>query len=143
MRFKFFAAGMPATKGSMRAFVRGGRPVVTHDNARTKPWQAVIGYAATQAGVRLASGPVLVEARFYFPRPSGHLGKRGLKPSAPAHPLTRSSGDVDKLARALLDALTGVAYADDSQVVELRASKGWSDEMRGAGVAVLIETQEA
>lgn len=137
---EFFAAGIPATKGSMKAFVRGKRAIVTHDNARTKPWQGVVAHAAHEAGVTPLEGPVAVELAFFFPRPSGHLGSKGLKRSAPALPITRSSGDVDKLARSVLDALTGVAYRDDSQVVQLVARKTFSG-LRGAGVRVVIESE--
>jgi len=34
--------------------------------------------------------------------------------------------DLDKLVRAVLDALTDVCYEDDSQVIRLRASKVWA-----------------
>lgn len=34
--------------------------------------------------------------------------------------------DVDNLAKTLLDALNGVAYNDDAQIVDLRVQKCWS-----------------
>lgn len=34
--------------------------------------------------------------------------------------------DVDNLAKSLLDALNGVAYNDDAQIVDLRVQKRWS-----------------
>jgi len=43
--------------------------------------------------------------------------------------------DIDKLARAVLDALTGVAYEDDEQVVKLVASKEYTDN---PGVTIKI-----
>lgn len=68
---------------------------------------------------------VAVALRFGLPRPKGHWGTGRnadrLKPSAPAWPATKP--DVDKLERAVLDALTGVLWADDSQVVMLSADK--------------------
>jgi len=78
----------------------------------------------TRAAVRVA-------ATFCVKRPAGHFGTGRnagtLKASAPAFPTTRAKGDVDKLARALLDALTGVYFADDSQVVDLRVRKLFAD----------------
>jgi len=45
---------------------------------------------------------------------------------------------LDKLARAVLDALTGVCYPDDSLVVRLSASKVWATELHPEGVYVEI-----
>jgi len=44
--------------------------------------------------------------------------------------------DVDKLARACLDAMSGVAYTDDKQVTHLFASKA-----KGAEPGVVIQVQ--
>jgi Holliday junction resolvase RusA-like endonuclease len=43
---------------------------------------------------------------------------------------------LDKLIRAVLDALTGIAYIDDGQVVEITASKIYSQY---AGLKIGIE----
>ena len=56
-------------------------------------------------------GPVRLEAVVTVPRPT--TVRR-------AWPITRSSADWDHYGRAIGDALTGVVYADDSQVVEGR-----------------------
>jgi crossover junction endodeoxyribonuclease RusA len=71
------------------------------------------------------TGPVCVEVVFHFKRPASHYrGKSGeLREGVPtrfAHGVQR--GDLDKLLRAVLDALTGVAFADDRQVVDIHAS---------------------
>lgn len=46
------------------------------------------------------------------------------------------TGDLDNIAKAIQDALNGVAYEDDSQIVELSCKKYYSDEPR---VLVRIE----
>jgi crossover junction endodeoxyribonuclease RusA len=43
--------------------------------------------------------------------------------------------DLDKVGRALMDALTGVVYRDDAQVIRLDAGKSYGDP----GVAITIE----
>ena len=43
--------------------------------------------------------------------------------------------DLDKLCRAVLDALTGIAYKDDQQVVTLNANKIYG---KRAGVFILL-----
>jgi crossover junction endodeoxyribonuclease RusA len=99
-------------------------------NPKVEAWQGVVAAAAGAAGVRRTDGPVNLTLRFYFARPKGHFGTGRnagkLKASAPALPTSQSAGDVDKLARAVLDALTGVAFDDDSQVADLTARKRYT-----------------
>ena len=77
-----------------------------------------------------------VELVFFFPRPKSHLTSTGmLKASAPTFRAQRP--DVDKLTRAVLDALTGIVYVDDCQVVSLLAQKEWGTS---PGVHVIIES---
>ena len=47
--------------------------------------------------------------------------------------------DIDNVAKAILDALNGVVYKDDNQIVELHIKKLYSDEPR---VIVKIEGVE-
>lgn len=47
--------------------------------------------------------------------------------------------DIDKLSRAVLDGLTGVAYEDDEQVVKLQATKEYGDT---EGVTIRIVDKE-
>ncbi len=133
--------GTPAPQGSLRAFNRrgGGRPIVTSDNARTRPWKDVVAWNAGQA--RTASwpigGPVQVDIAFRLARPAGHFGKRGLLPSAPASPARKP--DLDKLARSCLDALTEAGvWRNDAQVVNLEVRKTYVPEgdVPGALIAV-------
>ena len=128
--------GIPVPQGSMRAFVRGGRAVITHNRpSKLDAWRNAI---ATEARAAMGAepswdGPVSVWIDFFLQRPAGHYGKRGLKPSAPSRPFG-NVGDVDKLARAALDAMTGVVFRDDAQVVSLSSEKyyGGLDHWTGA-----------
>jgi Holliday junction resolvase RusA-like endonuclease len=67
---------------------------------------------------------VSIQVEFALARPLSHysdlqgLLKRRYEDSEPTAP-----PDIDKLARAVLDALTGIVYDDDSQVIELQATK--------------------
>ena len=63
--------------------------------------------------------PVFVKLHFYFVKPKSFRGK---------FPVTRSSGDIDKCARAVLDAFSqSLVYDDDSQVVYLICEKTYVD----------------
>lgn len=134
----FFVEGMPRPKGSTRAFQhnRSGRVVTWQANRETlRPWQRAIAEAAEKAGLRPHRGPVMIDLYFRFPRPKAHLGARGLRPSAPGEHAVRP--DLDKLIRAVLDALSGVAYVDDAQVYSIEANKAWADSGR-VGVAIRV-----
>lgn len=123
--------GIPVPKGSMRGFVnpKTERVVVTADNPQNlKAWTLRIAEEAERAmaGHPIFRGAVRVQARFVFPRPSGHFGKKGQLPSAPAHKTTKP--DVDKLERAFFDALKGTVWVDDALVIDSHVAKSWGDE---------------
>lgn len=41
-------------------------------------------------------------------------------------PVNKNYGDIDNLAKSVLDAMTGIIYADDKYVTELTVKKYWS-----------------
>jgi Holliday junction resolvase RusA-like endonuclease len=138
---RFQVIGKPAPQGSKRGFLnaRTGRVQMVESSARVKPWRQDVSAAAIEAAAAAGLPAVIdwavaVEIVFLMRRPRGHLGRRGLRPSAPEHPSGRP--DVDKLARATLDGLT--ILRDDSLVVDLRARKVWAGEQEQEGALVLI-----
>lgn len=104
---------------------RRGRPIMRqrHASNTTKPWMNLVAQqAAYEWGSRdLLDGPVWIETISYEPRPKSHYrsGQYGhlLKPTAAAYPHHTTTGDSDKLRRAIQDALTGIVYVDDKLVV--------------------------
>jgi Holliday junction resolvase RusA-like endonuclease len=112
--------GKPEPQGSTKAFIPKGwnRAVITTDNRKLKPWRqdvatlAQIEMAAT--GHEVTSGPVAVHMVFYFAKPKSASKKVVHKTTKP---------DADKLVRGIFDALTGIVFADDSQVVDHSAKK--------------------
>lgn len=112
---EFFVRGIPVPQGSHKAFIVNGRAVVTSvNNKALKPWRKAIATAAREVVLPVEkSTPMRVEVTFVFERPGSVRRSR---------PTVRP--DVDKLARAVLDALTEAgAFPDDSQVVDLHATK--------------------
>lgn len=134
----FTVRGQPVAQGSVRAFVRGNRAVVVGVSGPLADWRHAIATEAraAMAGLPTLTGPVAVSAWFVMARPPSHFRRDGtLTKAAPLYPRL----DLDKLARACLDALTAIAYADDSQVVRLHAHKHWDDDDRGwQGVEIRI-----
>jgi Holliday junction resolvase RusA-like endonuclease len=145
--YTFFVPGLPATKGSLVGFhhPNTGQIIVHPDNAgRQKSWNARVslfasGVASTKFYLLAADG-VRMELTFLLPRPKKHFRTNGsLHPKAPRFPTGRRY-DVDKLERCVLDALTGVMYSDDGQVVENRVRKLYAE---GSRIGVLIHIELA
>lgn len=125
---RFTVPGAAAPQGSKRAIkLRGsGRVVLVESSAKVKPYRAVVALAAREAWNRPPTGKaVYVRVAFTFARPkSHHTSKGAIRSGAPDFP---GKPDIDKLCRAVLDALTGVVYGDDAQVVRLEATKDYGD----------------
>jgi len=128
MNYSFTVWGIAAPQGSKRHV---GKGVMLESSDRVRPWRQDVRFAA------LEERPIdwdmathmRLELVFWFPRPASHYGTKNgisyLKANAPVEPVSARVGDIDKLSRAVLDALTGVAYLDDRQVVELEARKAY------------------
>lgn len=96
-------------------------------------WRAELRNAAINAGAEKILAPLFVTIHFGIPRPKSQTelkhGKRVPKMQYwYARPAKQP--DIDKLVRAVLDALTGVCYDDDAQVVMLLATKQYDINTR-------------
>lgn len=131
--------GRPVAQGSMSAFVVGKkdgpkRAVVAQGGSR----QSRNDLARYRGDLREEAqksmrdrpplrGPVDIEITFLFERPKAHYGtgrnSEVVKDSAPRH--KTSAPDLDKLVRSVLDALTGVVFEDDAQIVRLITAKSY------------------
>jgi Holliday junction resolvase RusA-like endonuclease len=94
-------------------------------SAPVRAFKAAI-IATAKAKIRKPTAePVAVRMVAIFARPQSHLTAAGvLRAGAPDRP-GRNCGDVDNLAKGVLDALNGIAWDDDSQVVDLRVIKAF------------------
>jgi Holliday junction resolvase RusA-like endonuclease len=120
----FVVWGNAEPKGSARAFVPKGwtRAVVTSANPNLKRWeqtirgelQRIMPETSPETLQALFSGPVRVTLFFYLARPKS-LPKRWTEPT--------KKPDLDKLTRGAIDALSGVLFRDDAQVIALEARK--------------------
>lgn len=134
----------PVPQGSMRIRFAAGRAGQCWANAtRLLPWRRALATACKaslygKCWELSEEEEYLLDAEFYFARPKGHSLSTGeLRADAPSHPAKTSVGDLDKLLRAVCDALTGVAWRDDAQVVQIRAAKRYSERgVEGAHVVV-------
>lgn len=107
----FFVPGRPVQQGSMKAV---GNRVFHNSDAKLRVWRESIGWCARAAKVTLIpkETAVALELDFIFERP---------KSVARAFPIVPP--DLDKLIRSCLDALTGIGYVDDCQVIKISSTK--------------------
>lgn len=132
----FDVVGTPSTQGSVRAFMAGGKPRVAQGGSKASrealsSWREAVAAVARghRNGAPLLDCPVQVRLNFRMLRPASAPKTRR------TWPVKARSGDIDKLTRAVLDALTGVVFADDAQVVGLVVSKDWGDPP-GCAIAI-------
>ena len=122
--------GLPKPQGSKRVF--NGRVVEAAGNA-LKAWRKAIAqecHAQVTEAHKPLLGPVSVTVVFYLPRPKTVSEKDRALPIVPP--------DLDKLARGLLDGIgqSEVIWGDDSQVIELKATKVYGTDFIGAEVKI-------
>lgn len=129
----FFAPGRPSPQGSKR-FVGNG--VMLDVDTSLKSWRSVVAAACPIKTPLFAL--IDLELVFCYNRPRTHYGKRNKKPylrdDAPYY--KNSAPDLDKLTRAVCDALTGVAFVDDRLIVRLVASKIYTQATAGVNVTI-------
>lgn len=139
MNLVFRVNGLPVAKGSTRAFLPKGsvRPIITSTSRNLKSWEQIIrltSSAAADAAKWRVPGrdiPIGVSVSVALPRPKSLPRKQESHTKKP---------DLDKLVRAVLDALTGIGYEDDSQVVMLDAVKEYVRDGQMPGVLVCVMT---
>ena len=117
----FSCEGTPVPQGSMK--VINGH-ILHSQGSALAVWRSTIALSARFAGAKPLDGPMGIDVTFRVRRPK--TVKRDYPSVAP---------DLDKYIRACLDALTGICYIDDSQIVDISSKKVYSDTP-GADISV-------
>ena len=125
----FTVLGKPAPQGSKRHV---GRGVMVESSKRCKPWRQDVRHTALDLRpddwYANMDAAIALSVVFVFARPKSHFRANGqLKPSAPPH-CTGRIGDVSKLVRAVEDAMTGILYNDDAQIISLIAHRRFAND---------------
>lgn len=119
-RLTFRVALSPIGQGSMVVNEHGG---VHHTNAALEPYRQAVALIAKNKlrGAPKIGQPNGVElwCRFHLPRPAGATYPMPTKTTAGVY-------DLDKLVRAIGDALEKVCYENDSQIVRSITEKVWA-----------------
>lgn len=111
--FQFRVDGTPVSQGSMKV-INGY--AIHSAGAALAVWRSTIALTAKLNEAKIFEGPVHVTLDFELKKP------RTVKREYPTVP-----PDLDKLIRAVLDALTGQFWHDDSQVVSINSTKRYSE----------------
>lgn len=109
----FHVWGKPETKGSWRAFIKRGRVVLVPDNDAEPVWAQIVAWAA-RAHLRNVIEP---------DKATRYVVSLDFVLVPPPNKRRTNRRDLDKLARSILDALTGIVWADDEQVERLELDK--------------------
>lgn len=147
MSVAFTAYGIAQPAGSKTVgFAKSGQHFVRDSAKGSAGWKKTVAQVAgaEMIGRELLAGPLLLEVTFWMPRPKGHYGTgrnaERLKDSAPRYPIVKP--DTTKLLRALEDALTGIVWRDDAQIVTQIVQKSYGTPARAeVRVVPVQETQ--
>lgn len=152
----FFVKGTALTQGSKSAFIVGrrklvvngqsylvgGRPVMADYRQRDlRKWRKSVDTAAkivlgARSGKWNNGEAAVLVLEFLFQRPQWHSASVARAPRK-----HQQRPDVDKLMRAVMDALTPTLWEDDCQVYDARATKRYCEEGEEPGVRVSVTTE--
>lgn len=125
----FIVPGEPRGKGRPR-FAKRGSHISTYTDAATVRFEAAIADAGAHAmgSMEPLHTPISlrIEAFMGVPKSWGRKARQ----EAMEGLVVPGKPDLDNIAKAVMDALNGVLYADDKQVCALRVAKGYSSEPR-------------
>jgi crossover junction endodeoxyribonuclease RusA len=142
-----WVAGVPAPQGSKRPLGRQGgfgKHIMIESSKKVAPWREDVRQAFLERHIDAhrvcwqdrqdSLGPVIVKIVFVLPRTKAMRDR-----PAAEFPMVQKP-DLDKLGRAVLDALKSAGvYADDSQVVTLLSHKRRAEPGEPTGAMIHIE----
>ena len=117
-------------KQYVKIYVPGDHPV--------HAFKQHVRLVASQHFTAPLTGPVAVSLTCYFGRRKSHVTPKGrLRKSAPRH--KTSVPDWDNVSKSICDALNGIAWVDDAQIVDGRTVKKYASEEHPVGVEIEIK----
>ena len=123
--------GEPVAQGRARArvFQHAGAPRVSmYDPANSRDWKhTVLAQVLPSKPAVPVEGALVMHVTFLLPRPVS-------LPKRERHPVKRP--DLSNLLKAVEDALKGIVYRDDSQIVRLHVEKRYDP---APGVHIVVE----
>lgn len=134
MQIQFTIYGRAVPQGRPRAYRRGNF-IGMYDPKESKAWKQEVRWQALQhKSLKLFTGAIIFEVHFWLPKPKS-------LPKKIVHHTKKP--DLDNLVKAIKDALKGIIYRDDSQVVYSIASKGYGEPHIDIAIQELTEDENA
>lgn len=129
LKIEFKVEGPPIGKGRPKA-VRMGNAVRMYTPKKTAEYETDIAFEAVKVmgDAKPVETPVSVGVLAYYPIPASWSKKR--QQAAYEGALIPGKPDLDNVLKAVLDALNGVFYKDDKQVVRMVCSKRYCKHPR-------------
>lgn len=124
--------GTPVAQGSMKCVGRNGRHQLVDTKAKLlKSWREAVSDAGQRLMAHHDAQPldkaVGIDITFTVARPKSVKPESRVWPFKKAARTADGGGDLDKLIRAVGDALSTITYLDDAQICELHVYKAYPD----------------
>jgi Holliday junction resolvase RusA-like endonuclease len=132
-RIEFDVIGKPYGQKRPRAF-RRGKFLGIYAPKENVEYATKVVNAFHKVGKKYDDVPLVIEIQAFFKKPK--LTKKEQALNLPKHMFPTKKPDGDNIAKAILDSLNAVAYHDDSYVVELVASKYYTDGEERVNVVI-------
>jgi len=127
---EFTIPGEPVAQGRPRAGKTRYGKTIMYDPQNSRDYKQFVGLVARQHAPKTKlEGALSVRMKIYRQIPKSTTKKnRALFLAGIKRPVVKP--DIDNFTKGVLDALNNIIYHDDSQVVDLNASKYYSDKPR-------------
>lgn len=137
---KLIIYGEPVPQGRPK-FARIGNHVHAYDPQKSKNYKQLVRYWVTQQlkkidGFKPLQNALYVDLTFFLSIPSSWSKKRRIEAdSGIIRPIVRNM-DIDNGCKAIMDAGTGLLWADDSIITDLHARKRYTAELARVEITV-------
>lgn len=130
MKLFFDVPGEPCAQGRPRFAVRGGH-AAAYDPEKSKNYKALVRLAAEQAmqeahWLYCVELPLQITVKVYLEVPASK-SKKFKDGALKGIELPTKKPDVDNVLKTIMDALSGVVYKDDKQIVSAIVTKEYSE----------------
>lgn len=124
----FRVDGVPVAKGRPK-FRSLGKFVSTYTPKKTKEYEEIVAFKARQAmgETEPLETPIRAFLHFYLPVPASYSKKR-TQACLDGSEKHIKKPDLDNMAKSVLDAMNGICYLDDGQIVDLHIHKKYGAE---------------
>lgn len=118
---KFTIPGEPTGKGRPRVTKWG-----THTPEKTVLYENLVKLCYQEQCGKYTEKPLIAVLSVYYSIPKS-TPKKYIKPMLNGEIRPCKKPDIDNICKIIFDALNGIAYKDDTQIVEVRASKWYGE----------------